>query len=31
MSMLANLGKQFAVDAIDDLFNVKIGVYDTAS
>jgi len=28
---VGNLGKQFAVDAIDDFFNVKVIVCDTAS
>jgi len=31
MSRLSNLGKQFAVDAIDDFVNVKVSVCDTAS
>jgi len=31
MSRLGNLGKQFAVDVIDDFFDVKISVCDTAS
>jgi len=31
MSRLGNLGKQFAVDAIDDFVNVKVSMWDTTS